>query len=94
MSKLKIILTEKVLRRLGITLSQQEIDALCNCQPMSVEGLLLRLKHRIEADKARLRGDGGSRSPSSGRPRNESIADIFYSCRLQLVDIQHLLKTA
>jgi hypothetical protein len=67
-----ILGTEKVLRRLGITLTQPEMDALCNCQPLAVERLLLRLKRRIEADKARLNGEGGSRSPSSGTAASES----------------------
>ena len=60
-----VALAEKVLRRLGITLTQTEMDALCNCQPMAVESLLLRIKVKIEADKARL--EGRSCSSPSGR---------------------------
>ena len=69
-------LNKKAMKRLGIALTQAELEDVCNCVPMALEKVLAVLYRKVNEDRNRLdHGASPKRSargpPSSGHPHRK-----------------------
>mmetsp|Transcript_22849 Transcript_22849/g.37609 ORF Transcript_22849/g.37609 Transcript_22849/m.37609 type:complete len:238 (-) Transcript_22849:650-1363(-) len=80
-------MNQKVLKRLGMTMSKEEIEAVCNCSPGAIEQVLKQLQYKLANYGNKSRGPSGRSSPtgpSSGAPK--SIASAPAASRQPLTD--------